>query len=62
MASTNSEQAQALRAKAAQCRRLAARAADRVTADLLRAAARQCDARATELEPLQRVAARHDEA
>lgn len=53
-------QAQQLRSKAAQCRRLASTTADRREADMLVEMARQCDERATVLEPLNRVAQRHD--
>jgi hypothetical protein len=54
-------QAQQLRSKAAQCRRLASTTADRREAEMLSEMARQCDERATLLEPLRRVTQRQDE-
>ncbi len=61
MDKTVSRQTQQLRSKAAQCRRLASTTADRREADMLSEMARQCDERATYLEPLQRIAQRQDE-
>ena len=49
-------QAQQLRSKAAQCRRLASTTADHREAEMLSEMARQCDERATILEPLNRIA------
>lgn len=54
-------QAQQLRSKAAQCRRLATTTADLREAEMLTEMARQCDERATLLEPLNRVGQRQDE-
>jgi hypothetical protein len=54
-------QAQQLRSKAAQCRRLASTAANRREAEMLSEMARQCDERATVLEPMNRLALQQDE-
>jgi hypothetical protein len=61
MDTTVAGQAQRLRSKAAQCRRLASTTADRREAEMLSEMARQCDERATHLEPLHRVAQRQGE-
>jgi hypothetical protein len=54
-------QAQQLRSKAAQCRRLVSTTANRREAEMLSEMARQCDERATVLEPMNRLALQQDE-
>jgi hypothetical protein len=60
MAPSIAQETQQLRAKAAQCRRLAASIVDRREAELLIEMARQCEERARQLEPLVRVATHRD--